>query len=156
LSFTPPMTNGAAQLPEEYLDGQFNGRLRWVRDFAGPNSSVAVIAHGASVLVNRALRESLIIDSDGDGIPNGLDFFPFDSALVAKLAVVKPPMTAVLSWNAQAHKVYSIEAATNSISPSWQRVMSYTNSAATNGTVTVQIPVPAGSPRQFYRVGTTN
>jgi len=156
LNFTPPLTNGAAQLPEEFLDGQFNGHLRWVRDFAGPNSSVAVIQNGVSVLVNRALRESLIIDSDGDGVPNGLDFFPFDSGLIAKLAVVKPPMTAVLSWNAQAHKIYSIEAATNFLSPNWQRVMYYTNSANTNGTVKVQIPVAPGSSRQFYRVGTAN
>jgi hypothetical protein len=155
LNFTPPLTNGAAQLPEEYLDGQFGGHLRWVRDFAGPNSSVAVIQNGTSILVNRAFRESLIIDSDGDGVPNGLDFFPFDSSLVAKLALAKPPMTAVLSWNGKANKVYSVEAASNNVSPVWTRVMYYTNSAS-NGTVTVQIPVPAGSPRQFYRVGTSN
>ncbi len=156
LSFTPPMTNGAAQSAEEFLNGQFNGHLRWVRDFAGPNSSVAVVQNGVSVLVNRALRESLIIDSDGDGVPNGLDFFPFDSSLLAKLAVVKPPMTAVLSWNGQAHKIYSVESATNFISPNWQRILYYTNSANTNGTITIQIPVATGSPRQFYRVGTAN
>jgi hypothetical protein len=127
-----------------------------VRDFAGPNSSVAVIINGQSVLINRALRDSLIIDSDGDGVPNGLDFYPFDSGLTAKLAVVAPPMTAKLSWNAQAHKVYSVEAATNSISPNWTRLLYYTNNASTNGPVTVQIPIPAGTPRQFYRVGTSN
>jgi len=156
LNFTPPLTNGAAQLPEEFLDGQFGGHLRWVRDFAGPNSSVAVIQNGVSILVNRAFRESLIIDSDGDGVPNGLDFFPFDSSLVAKLALAKPPMTAVLSWNAKPNKIYSVEATTNNVSPTWTRVMYFTNSASTNGTVTVQIPVAPGAPRQFYRVGTSN
>jgi len=156
LSFTPPPTNGVPQQPEEYLDGQFEGRLRWVRDFAGPNSSAAVVSNGVSILVNRAVRNSLILDSDGDGIPNGSDFYPFDNALVAKLALAKqPPLTAVLSWNAIAQKVYSVQVTTNFISPNWQTILYYTNSAAVNGTVTVQIPVPPGSLRQFYRVGTT-
>ena len=146
LGFTPPPTNGVPQQPEEYLDGQFGGHLRWVRDFAGPNSSVAVVSNGVSILINRALRNSMIIDSDADGIPNGLDFYPFDNnPLIAKLAVAKPPMTAKLSWNAAAHKVYSIQAATNSVSPNWQTIMYYTNNASTNGTVTVQIPPPPGS-----------
>ncbi len=155
LAFTPPPTNGVPQQPEEYLDGQFDGHLRWVRDFAGPNSSVAVVSNGVSILVNRALRNSLIIDSNGNGIPNGRDPFPFDNPLVAKLALVKPPLTAVLSWNAIAHKVYSVQATTNLIPQNWQTLMYYTNSASTNAPVTVQIPVPPGSPRQFYRVGIT-
>jgi len=156
LSFTPPPTNGVPLQPEEYLDGQFGGHLRWVKNFAGPNSSVAVIINDVSVLVNRGLRNSLLIDSDGDGIPNGLDPFPFNNPpFVAKLATQQPPLTAVLSWNGIAHKVYSVQAATNLLSPNWQTVMYYTNSASTNGTVTVQFPLPAGSARQFYRVGTT-
>ena len=156
LGFTPPPTNNVPQEPEEYLDGQFGSHLRWVRDFAGPNSSVAVISNGVSILVNSALRNSLIIDSDGDGIANGFDFYPFNSGLVAKLGLARQPqLTAVLSWNAVAHKVYSVQATTNFISPHWQTVMYYTNSASTNGTVTVQIPLPPGSLRQFYRVGTT-
>jgi hypothetical protein len=156
LHSTPPQTNGVPQQPEEYLDGQFGGHLRWARDFAGPNSSVAVISNGVSILINAALRNSLIIDTDGDGIPNGLDAYPFDNALIAKLGLARQPaLTAVLSWNGIAHKVYSIQATTNPISQNWQTVMYYTNSASVNGTVTVQIPVPPGSLRQFYRVGTT-
>jgi len=156
LSFIPPPTNGVPQEPEEYLNGQFGGHLRWVRDFAGPNSSVAVVSNGVSILVNRALRNSLIIDSDGDGIANGYDAYPFDVPLVAKLAMAsQPQLTAVLSWNAIAHKVYQVQATTNCNSLSWQTVMYYTNSASTNGTVTIQVPVPPGCLRQFYRVGTT-
>jgi hypothetical protein len=155
LGFIPPKTNGVPQQPEEYLDGQFGGHLRWVRDFAGPNSSVAVISNGVSILVNRALRNSLIIDSDGDGIANGADFYPFNSTPIAKLAVAQPPPTAHLSWNAIAHKVYWVQAATNTISPNWQTIMYYTNNASTNGPVTVQFPLPPGSLRQYYRVGTT-
>src|SRR5205085_5152065 len=106
LSFTPPRTNGVPLQPEEYLDGQFGGHLRWVKNFAGPNSSVAVIINGVSVMVNRGLRNSLLIDSNGNGIPNGLDPYPFNTApLVAKLAAKQPPLTAVLSWNGIANKV---------------------------------------------------
>jgi len=155
LSFTPPPTNGVPQEPEEFLDGQFGGRLRWVKSFAGPNSSVAVIINGVSTLVNSALRNSLIIDSNGNGIPNGLDPYPFDNPPVAKLAVPQPSLTAALSWNAIAHKVYSVEATTNVLSANWQTVMFYTNSADANGTVTVQIPLSPGSVRQFYRIRTS-
>lgn len=157
LGFTPPLSNGVAQLPEEYLNGQFGGRLQWVPDFAGPNSSVAVVSNGVSILVNKALRNSLALDSDSDGIPNGLDFFPFNSALVAQLGMVnQPALTAVLSWNAAVQKVYQVQAATNYAAPTWQTVTYYTNTAPTNGTVTIQIPVPAGTLQQFYRVGVLN
>lgn len=152
LGFTPPLTNGVAQQPEEYLNGQFGGRLQWVRDFAGPNSSVDAIVNGQTTKVNRALRSSLIIDSDGDGIPNGFDFYPFD--LIASLGVTsQPSLTAVLSWNGTAQTVYEVQSAASQVSPNWQTVRYYTNTATTNGKVTVQIPVPPGSSQQFYRVG---
>ena len=74
----------------------------------------------------------------------------------ARLAVARQPqLTAVLSWNAMAHKVYSVQATTNCNLPNWQTVMYYTNSASTNGPITVQIPVPPGCLQQFCRVGTT-
>ncbi len=85
LGFTPPLTNGAVQEAEEFLDGQFGGHLRWVRDFAGPNSSVDVLINGQTVKVNRALRNSRIIDSDGDGTPNFFDFTPFDTVLMVQI-----------------------------------------------------------------------
>jgi len=155
--FSVPPANGVAQLPEEYLNGKLGGHLQWVPDFAGPNSSVAVVSNGVSILVNRALRNSLQIDSDGDGIPNGHDFFPFNSALVASLGITnQPALTAVLSWNAAAGKVYQIQSATNYASLNWQTVTYYTNNAAVNGPTSVKIPVPAGSLQQFYRVGVIN
>jgi len=88
LSFTPPPVDGIPQQPEEYLNGQFGGRLRWVSSFAGPNSSVDVLVYGETVKVNRALRNSRILDSDSDGVPNYADFDPFDlpsAALVVQI-----------------------------------------------------------------------
>ena len=86
LGFTPPPdAYGNPQEPEEYLDGQFGGHLRWVRSYAGPNSSVAVLINGQTVYVNKALRFSKIIDSDGDGIPNYYDLTPFGSLNIVRL-----------------------------------------------------------------------
>lgn len=82
LAFTPPTT----QTPEEYMNGQLGGHLRWVSGFAGPNSSTAVViinpATGLpqSIQVNTALRNSKIIDSNGDGIPNGSQGYPFNGS----------------------------------------------------------------------------
>ena len=74
LGFTPPNnTNGIPQEPEEYLDGLFGGHLRWVRTFAGPNSSQMAVINGQTVAVNRALFNSKIIDSDNDSVPNFYD-----------------------------------------------------------------------------------
>jgi hypothetical protein len=73
LGFTPPTVNGVAQLPEEYLDGLFNGRLRWVPTYAGPNSGQPLLVNGQTIQVNKALFNSQLIDSDNDGIPNGSD-----------------------------------------------------------------------------------
>ena len=77
LAFTPPPTNNTTPVePEEFLDGQFGGRLRWVPSFAGPNSSTPVDVTNSSgqtvvISVNSALANSQILDSNGDGIPNG-------------------------------------------------------------------------------------
>src|SRR5262249_30626518 len=47
LGFTPPPNaDGIPQQPEEYLNGRFGGRLRWVPSFAGPNSSRPVLIGG--------------------------------------------------------------------------------------------------------------
>lgn len=57
LGFTPPDdANGDPQTPEEYLNGKFNGRLRWVPTYAGANSSTTV----NDVPLNAAYVTSLI------------------------------------------------------------------------------------------------
>jgi hypothetical protein len=160
LSFTPPTTNGAPQLPEEYLDGQFGGHLRWVRDFAGPNSSVDVIINGLTVRVNRALRNSKIIDSDGDGVPNFFDTDPFNagSSFALSGAMLKtnlPPAKAFLiSWPAVANGIYRVEFTTNSSLGNWQLLCRCTNNAPTNRVISVwDTNISSAADRRFYRVG---
>lgn len=87
LGFTPPPNSeGTPQQPEEYLDGQFDGRLRWVRTYAGPHSGQSAVVNGVPTQVNKALFNSMIIDSDQDSIPNGSDPGP-DVFLSAPVSV---------------------------------------------------------------------
>ena len=69
----------ASNLPEEKIDGDLGGRLRWVSQYVGELSSVPIYIKGLNktVNVNRGLRFSKIIDSDDDGTANGYDISPF-------------------------------------------------------------------------------
>jgi hypothetical protein len=155
VGFIPPFTNGVAQSPEEYLDGQFGGHLRWVRNFAGPNSSVDVVVSGRTVKVNKALRESKLIDSDGDGIPNYYDSTPFGAGVQPTIALSKlPPEAVAISWEASPNTIYRVDAVNQFLSTNWQTLLWYTNSSATNRKVSFDdTNAPRGRLQRYYRVG---
>ena len=149
-----------ANLPAEQLDGLLGGHLRWVSSYAGPNSSVAVLINGKTVLVNKALRNSKDIDSNHNGIPNYYDPTPFDAPPLTLAASITPqasqstPANLAISWLAAPNTVYQVEFATNIPATSWQPLMTYTNSASTNRMVTVwDTNAPASGPKRVYRVG---
>jgi len=166
VGFTPPNhPNGEAQLPEEYLDGQFEGRLRWVRDYAGPRSGVAVVVDGKTVYVNQALRNSHVIDSDGDGIPNYYDSTPFGGlSLIAELlprtnyAAIKglgsiPPGQLALKWFARTNAIYTIQYSTNLLANQWVTLKVLTNTSPTNCWLGItDDDFGFGSVCRFYRV----
>jgi hypothetical protein len=161
LGFTPPPNSaGIAQEPEEFLDGQFGGHLRWVSTFAGPNSSVDVIINGATVAVNRALRFSKIIDSNGNGIPNFYDPYPFSInplVLSASLAQTNQPPSGgiAVSWVAAPQQIYQVEFTSSVQQTNWQALTRFTNSSAAYANVTIwDANAPTGAHR-FYRVKTT-
>ena len=115
LGFTPPpaVPGLPPQEPEEFLNGQFGGHLRWVQTFAGPNSSVAVLINGQSYEFNKALRFATTIDSNSNGIPNYADPNPF-SAPSAYLTLTNVPPGAQSSPIVFA--LYSYSYTTNTIS----------------------------------------
>ncbi|HVV73727.1 MAG TPA: hypothetical protein VHI52_19840, partial [Verrucomicrobiae bacterium] len=166
LGFVPPNgPSGIPQEPEEYLDGQFGGHLRWVRDFAGPNSSTTVVVGNQTIVVNSALRNSKMIDSDGDGIPNFYDTTPFGgsnpgtgggtglTALLAAPSQGKPKSLAI-SWTAAPNTVYRVEVATDLVKPNWQLLSLYTNNSVAAQTALVwDTNAPANASQRFYRVG---
>jgi len=150
LGFAPP---GGLQTPEEYLDGRFNNRLRWVREFAGHFSSVDVLVNGTqTVSVNRGLRNSKIIDSDGDGIPNYFDFTPFDGVLLSAAQSLPSPVGFRVSWTATPGVVYHVEYKTD-LSDSWQPLATATLNSPTNGICSVlDTNRPVDSGMRLYRV----
>ena len=79
----------ASNLDEEKLDGGLDGRLKWVNQYAGLNSSVPIYIKGLdrTVKVNRGLRFSKIVDSDDDGTANGYDISPFGDGVPSILDV---------------------------------------------------------------------
>lgn len=141
LAINPGMTVyfADASVPVDKLDGQFGGRLRWVRDYAGANSSAdTLLPSGQSVKVNAALLGSALVDSDADGIPNQFDFSPFDGVQLQPMLTFTnlPVRSVLLSWESAALTVYRIE--TNSFAPpKWGLLRIYTNSTPFNSLVTV-------------------
>ncbi len=155
-SFTiPPNTNGIPQEPEEYLNGKLGGHLAWVSNFAGPNSSVDVLINGQTFQMNKALRYSKIIDSNGNGIPNYYDLNPFDPVIVLSGAVVQtnqPPTGAfAISWMAAPHTIYQVQYSTSMIPPNWMPLKNYTNNASASIQVTVW-DTNSLSGQRYYRV----
>jgi len=160
----PPLPNGIPQLPEEYLDGKFDGRLRWVRDYAGGRSSVAVVVDGVTVYMNTALRNSRIIDSDDDGVPNYFDSTPLGgstpgamAALTLRPSLINPAGPAKakafsMSWTAAPNAVYQIEVATDLVQADWQPLTLYTNNSSTAQTATFSDSITPSFGQRFYRV----
>ncbi len=141
-----------SNLPAEELDGKLGGHLRWVKSYAGAYSSVDLLVNGQVTKVNRALRQSLILDSDGDGLANGFDASPFDPAVLSLSVTASSPLTLNLGWNAAANTIYKIEYTTNQ-TQSWQLLKNYTNNAPNAGPASVLDVIPPGSPQRYYRVG---
>lgn len=155
----------ASNVSADLLNGLFpdagapEGRLRWVSNFAGPSSAatVTVQSSNSTVLMNRSLRESSEIDSDGDGIANGSDAFPLDAdpstrVSVSSVGFSRETGLMSFSWTAQANQTYVIEFTTDLGSGNWQLLSRYTNSGTVAVAASGQDKVPAGTPQRFYRI----
>jgi hypothetical protein len=161
----PPNPAGIPQEPEEFLNGQFGGHLVWVSSFAGPNSSTTVLVNGQPVVMNTALRNSKIIDSDGDGIPNFFDSTPLGgngggtpppSGLTLGSGLFNRPSSSEevfsLNWNASANTTYRVEMTTDLANPNWQLVTTYTNTSPTTANVIISDTNSVSTHQRFYRV----
>ncbi len=156
LEVAPNMTLyfAAANLPVEDLDGQLDGRLRWVSQYAGPNSTVTITTpDGQTFDVNASLPTSTQIDSDADTLANAVDPSPFDGVEILSVTVTNmPERAALISWRAAAGTTYQIESADSMPPTGWQLLTTWVNPAATNGVVTVANALPPGEKR-YFRVG---
>lgn len=145
-----------ANLPVEELDGALEGRLRWVRSYAGENSSVDIIISetGRTVRVNRGFRESLTIDSDGDGTANGIDPTPFEGVILTDIEVDpgRESVQTSISWMAAAQTSYRVEYRSAFAGGSWELLQSVRNEAGERQKITVIDEVGLDKDTRFYRV----
>jgi hypothetical protein len=148
-----------ANILPERLDGLYEGRLRWVKSYAGPSSGTQVASRQSgyevkTITVNTALLNSQLIDSDGDGLANAYDNWPFDGVTLNGARFVETqPLKFEFWWEGAAETVYRVEYTTSLKPTSWTTLTTITNSAPTSQTLTVTDTLPAGQERErYYRV----
>jgi hypothetical protein len=150
-----------SNLPVEELDGLFAdagapaGRLRWVKEFAGPNSGMdLLLSDGRIIRVNRALRNSTTIDSDGDGIPNNWDLDPFTPTITGMTVTTSAgSMSTAISFGAAARSVYQVEYTSDLAPPDWRPLGTLTNEATITNILTVlDTNLPPDTLQRFYRL----
>lgn len=157
------------------------GRLQWVPDFTGPNSSqpFSYIDRDGNVVqtvVNAAKFNSRILDSDGDGVVNAAEDdrnsgTPFDGVLMRnyisfttnfftntfftnglQTTNITTNILAAVTWRAARETSYRIEA-TEGFTNTWSLVTNIMNASTVNGDFTFTNEVPATTAVRFYRVG---
>jgi hypothetical protein len=141
-----------ANVSPEELDGALNGRLRWVRDFAGPGSGQDLaLPSGRVIRVNRGLLESPTIDSDGDGLANAIDPTPFAEPELTLNVVTSDPQVTVLKWAAAPLTTYVVEYSTNPVSGGWQVLASAANPGLSVAVLAVE-DHDGGETNRYYRL----
>ncbi|MHC1768911.1 MAG: hypothetical protein AB9869_32285 [Verrucomicrobiia bacterium] len=144
-----------SNIPEDELDEIFEGRVVQV-DFAGTSSfvDVPVRSGGSVVQMERIVRMSPTMDSDGDGIANAYDAYPldYDAPLALQGTGGNNQTTIQLSWVAEPQVDYVIEYTTNLGSPSWQVLSTVANSETLSRTVSVNDTISGNHAQRYYRV----
>jgi hypothetical protein len=128
----------------------------WVTNWAGPNSSVDVplTTNGPVRPFNRALRLSKNIDSDGDGLPNFFDPFPFppEEFIISGITVSSEEGVVTVGFNTTQSAKYIIEYTTNLVTPEWKHLSDILQNNQSGGMLRFTDQVQAGQPQRFYRV----
>jgi hypothetical protein len=128
----------------------------WVSNWAGPYSGIDVpLTSGGPVQrFNRALRQSPNVDSDGDGIPNLYDPFPFppNDFGITGITASADTTTVQFGFMTQSAGKYSVEYSTNLASPAWQPLKEVLQNNPAGGIMSVTDQIQAGSPQRYYRV----
>ncbi|MCF7763223.1 MAG: hypothetical protein K9N62_06075 [Verrucomicrobia bacterium] len=144
----------------DVLNGALGGRIQWVSDFVGPNSTMDVVlglgSDARTLQVNRSLRLSGSIDSDGDGIFNADDDTPFTDVtgqnIVRRASFDSETSVLSLFFEAKAGQSYVIEVTDDLASGEWLPISRYTNSSVGNESTSIKDKIPTGSGSRFYRI----
>ena len=154
-----------ANVPPSKLDGKAGGRLRWVRNYAGPHSYTNLLyPNGVTYTFNSGLVRNSDLDCNGNGVVNHDDPFPIDVGLLVspRVSVVSGATNqVVLEWDAPATVVdpvrYVVTGTTNIASPTWGPLtnlsfapgvapLRWTNAAPTGAVMLYRVLVDECSP----------
>jgi hypothetical protein len=128
----------------------------WVSNWAGPYSGVDVplTENGPVQRFNRALRESANIDSDGDGIPNRYDPFPFPPEFFGITGFAFSSELKTLQFGVMTTEGgnYIVEYTTDLRSEAWTPLKQITQPNPAGGVLSITDQVKTGSPQRYYRV----
>ncbi|SVC25235.1 uncharacterized protein METZ01_LOCUS278089 [marine metagenome] len=145
----------ASNLPAEELDGMYNGRLRWVKEYPGHNSSMPVYISGIdkTIRVNRSFRESIAYDTDDDGIANGYDLSPFGNG-VPKISSVSLDVDRKIriKWTGLPSTLYRLEYKETLSDSNWKILTEYYNDQYIVREITHQEILSNKKISKFYRV----
>tara|TARA_Y100001934_G_scaffold264885_1_gene342390 strand:- start:4463 stop:7885 length:3423 start_codon:yes stop_codon:yes gene_type:complete len=147
----------SSNLPEELIDGMYEGRLRWVKEYPGYNSSMPfyVIGVNKTIQVNRVFRQSTLHDSDGDGTANGYDLTPFGGGLpdiLSSEVVQKGKGRVKITWMGIPDSIYHIEFKDDLGENEWKILKKYHYDGLSVKTVSVEDRVTGSPGHRFYRV----
>jgi hypothetical protein len=127
--YAQAILNGSSIAEKLNLKNTNNGvnnltsHFRWMPTYAGYFSSTNLInPDGTTNTVNKALAESSLIDSDGDGTPNNADPTPFfiSSQINLQISVTNLPVRrARISWTTIPAATNTVWFKTNLLSPNW-------------------------------------
>ena len=146
-----------SNLPEELLDGMYDGRLRWVKEYPGYHSSMPfyVIGVNKTIQVNRVFRQSTSHDSDGDGTANGYDLTPFGGGLpdILSSEVVRKGQGRVrISWMGIPDSIYHVEYKDDLGTREWKILKKYHYDGLSVETVSYEDRIAGAAGHRFYRV----
>ena len=145
----------AANVPAELLDGLYDGRLRWVKEFPGHNSSMPLYLAplDKTIRVNRSFRQSILFDTDDDGTANGFDLTPFGGGLPDITAVTRAEDNKVaLEWMGIPGSLYRIEYKADVEQAKWQLLKEYFYDGLIVKRITYTDLLSRKTARRFYRV----
>jgi hypothetical protein len=151
--FKTVVVNGTL-LPGALLDQFLDGRLQLIQTVNPASGPISVeVSNGYVVEAPWAVRYSVTLDSDGDGIVNAIDATPFSGAVVNTQAVElqgRPYLE--ISWDAAGNTEYQILAQEPAVGSEWIRLSQLSNSSASPKVLKFYDALDQGSGAKTYRV----
>jgi hypothetical protein len=103
------------------------------------------------------VRQSMVVDSDGDGVPNALDPYPLTAGTESTLELVNvqrnvAAQAITFNLNGSPSAKYVIEQTTNLFSPDWKAITGTLTSSELSGSQVFSHSIGQSSAQGYYRV----